>query len=95
MLDPEVVVRADGEATRMGAAAETRGAAAVAEGFKSRARGARLALIDGEVGAAWMTSRGPKVAFHFIVEGGKIVEIELLAEPAVLGELTVEVLEGK
>jgi RNA polymerase sigma-70 factor (ECF subfamily) len=92
VLDPDVVVRADGAAQRIGAAQEVRGAEAVAAFFKGRARGARAALVDGVAGAAWVVRGRPRVVFGFTIEGGKIVAIDLLAEG--LDEVDVEMLDA-
>jgi len=62
MLDPDVVVRADQTVVRIGTAAETRGAQTVASFFSGRARGAKLALIDGVAGLVWATGGRPRVA---------------------------------
>jgi len=51
LLDPDVVLRADRAAVQAGATKEVRGASAVAETFAGRARAARLALVNGSVGA--------------------------------------------
>ena len=53
MLDPDVVLRADDAAVRMGASAEVRGAGGVAGTFSGRARAAQRALVDGAAGAVW------------------------------------------
>jgi RNA polymerase sigma-70 factor (ECF subfamily) len=87
LLDPDVVLRADQAAVRMGAAAEVTGAQAVADTFSGRARHARLALIDGLPGAVWAQAGSAKVAFEFSVSDGKITAIELLADPEVLDNL--------
>jgi RNA polymerase sigma-70 factor (ECF subfamily) len=89
MLDPDAVVLADGAAVRMGSAAEVRGATAVAETFSGRALGASLVLLDGYAGALWMMGDAPRVAFAFTLDGERIVEIELLADPEVLSTLDV------
>jgi RNA polymerase sigma factor (sigma-70 family) len=81
VLDPDVVLRADGAAVRVGASREVRGAAAVAETFSGRAQGAQPALIDGAVGLIWATGGQPRVVFGFTITRGKIVEIELVADP--------------
>ena len=47
LLDPDVVVRADPAAVKLGAAAQVRGAVAVAGTFAGRARAAQAALING------------------------------------------------
>jgi RNA polymerase sigma-70 factor (ECF subfamily) len=90
VLDPDVVVRADGAAVTMGAAAEVRGAGDVAETFVGRARAARPALIDGLPGLVWAVEETPKVVFDFTVVRDKIVAIEMLADPAVLAGLDLE-----
>jgi len=81
LLDPDVVLRADPAAVRTGAAAEARGAAAVAGTFSGRARAARPALVDGAPGAVWAPGGRPQVAFAFTVADGRIVAIDLLADP--------------
>ena len=52
VLDPDVVLRADDAAQRLGSLAEIRGAAAVAETFKGRAQAAKPALVDGTLALA-------------------------------------------
>jgi RNA polymerase sigma factor (sigma-70 family) len=94
LLDPEVVLRADPAAVVAGATDDVRGADAVAATFSGRARTARLALLDGEPGAVWSVGGRPRVAFAFEVEAGRIVAIDLLADPATLSELTIEPLAG-
>src|SRR5437667_8798227 len=81
LLDPDVVLRADPAAVRAGASSELRGAAAVAETFSGRARAARPALVNGAAGAVWAPGGRPRVVFGFTITRGKIVEIELLADP--------------
>ena len=93
VLDPDVVLRADGTVVRMGSAAEARGAAAVAGFFLGRARGARLALINGVAGAAWVHNGRPRVVFRFAISQGKVTSIELLADPDVLSQLDLVALE--
>ena len=53
LLDPDVVLTADETAAAMGAAAELRGADAVAA-FSRRARGATPALLDGAAALVWL-----------------------------------------
>jgi len=59
----------------------------VAETFFGRARAARLALVDGFAGAVWAPGGKPRVVFVFTIEAGRIVEIELLADPEQLSRL--------
>jgi RNA polymerase sigma factor (sigma-70 family) len=94
VLDPEVVLRADGAAVRMGTEAEVRGAPQVAETFSGRARAVRPAVVDGAAGAVWMVEGRPRMVFGFTIEHGKIAAIEMLADPERLGQLDV-VLAGR
>jgi RNA polymerase sigma factor (sigma-70 family) len=98
VLDPDVVVRADGGAVAVGASRVVRGAAAVAEqtlttgGFARLARLARPALVNGAAGVV-MAAGGRVVAVvGFTIAGGKIVEIDILADPARLRRLDLAVL---
>jgi RNA polymerase sigma-70 factor, ECF subfamily len=65
-----------------GASSEVRGAPAVAETFSGRARFAQPALVDGAVGAVWAPGGRPRVVFGFTIMGGKIVAIDILADPS-------------
>ncbi len=87
VLHPDVVLRSDfgpGRPGRPGASRVFRGAAAVAR----QARGARFpgavvrpALVNGAAGAV-VTLRGrPFAIMGFTVAGGKIVEIDVIADP--------------
>ena len=60
---------------------------AVADTFKGRAQAAQPALVNGAVGAVWAPGGRPRVVFGFTITRGKIVEIDLLADPARLRQL--------
>jgi RNA polymerase sigma-70 factor (ECF subfamily) len=93
VLDPGVVLHADGAAVQAGAPSIVRGARAVADTFAGRARVARPALVDGAVGAVWAPGGRPRVVFGFTITGGTVVAIELIAEPERLHQMDVAVLE--
>jgi RNA polymerase sigma-70 factor (ECF subfamily) len=96
VLDPEVVLRADRGALRPAASREIRGAAAVAEEaltFARLARFARPALVNGAAGFVVAPRGRPVAVAGFTVAHGKIVEIDLLADPARLRELDLTVLD--
>jgi len=94
VLDPDVVLRADHTAVRMGAAAESRGAAAVAGFFSGRAQAAREALINGVAGAVWATNGQPRVVFSFTITGGKISAIDLIGDRGLLRQTDLVMLES-
>ena len=87
VLDPDVIVRADGAAVAMGATDEVLGAQAVAETFAGRARAARPALIDGVPGLVWLQEGRPRVVFTFVIIDGTVTEIEMVAEPGNIAQL--------
>ncbi len=93
VLDPDVVLRADSAAMAAGASREVRGARAVAETFKGRARAAQPALVNGAAGAVWALGGQPRVVFGFTITRGKIVAIDLLADPAHLAQIDLVVLD--
>ncbi len=91
VLDPDVVLRADRAAVDAGASKEVRGATAVAKTFSGRARAAQLALVNGAVGLVWAPGGRPRVVFGFTITRGKIVEIDLVADPERLRQLDLTV----
>jgi RNA polymerase sigma factor (sigma-70 family) len=96
VLDPDVVLRVDRGALRPGAPREVRGAAAVAEQvntFARLARFARPALVNGAAGFVVTRGKRPLAVAGFTVANGRIVEIDLLADPERLRDLDLAVLD--
>jgi RNA polymerase sigma-70 factor (ECF subfamily) len=94
LLDPDVVVRADPTAARMGGVAELRGAATVAKFYHGRAQAARTAVIDGAIGAIVAPNGRLMLAMRVTITGGRIAAIEVVADPERLGALDLAVLDG-
>lgn len=102
ILDPDVVLRADPAALAAAQAGvahgapalepELVGAHAVASAFVGRAQAARVALVDGAVGAVYAPGGTVRTAFAISVRGGRIVGIDLVADAAELATLDVELL---
>ena len=92
VLDPDVVVRADPAAVLTGASEELRGAPAVADTFSGRARAARPALVEGTPGLVWMQHGRPQMVSDFTIANGKVVKIDLIADPERISELDLTVL---
>jgi RNA polymerase sigma factor (sigma-70 family) len=95
VLDPDVVLRRD--VAPLGGAGEVRGARAVAGQALAYTRFGvlmRPALVNGAVGAVAILDGEAFAVGAFTVSGGKIVEIDILADPARLRELDLAVLEG-
>jgi RNA polymerase sigma-70 factor (ECF subfamily) len=89
MLDPDVLLRADGAAVSLGAPREARGAAEVAGTFSGRAQVAQLALVNGVAAAVWAPRGQPRVVFAFTITRGKITRIDMLADAELLRQLDV------
>ncbi len=92
VLDPDVVLRADRAAVQAGASSEVSGATAVAKTFAGRARDAQPALVNGAAGAVWAPGGRPRVVFGFTITRGKIVRIDLVADPERLRQLDLAML---
>ena len=92
VLDPDLVVRAD----MSGAPTEVRGAAVWAKGAVAYGHLARLtqpALVNGAIGVV-VAPQGRLVrALRFTIANGKITEIDIIGNPARLGELDVSIVD--
>jgi len=94
VLDPDVVLRVDRAAAKVGAPSEVRGAAAVAETFSGRARAAQPALVNGLPGLVWAPGGRPRMIFGFTIAGGRIVAIDLIADRERIRQLDLSILSG-
>lgn len=95
LLDPDVVWRADRVAVSRGVAEEIRGAASVGRLLTGRTRlGTRFArsvLVDGTVGVVVAPRGRLLLLLRLMIRGGKIVEIEVVADPAHLHQVRLAV----
>src|SRR5262249_13036608 len=100
VLDPDVVLRADGaavaasiaRASRDGGvplASEIRGREAVAAVFRNRARAARLGTVEGDAALVFVFGGRPGMIVEFAVEGGFIVEVSFTGDPSRVATLDV------
>jgi RNA polymerase sigma factor (sigma-70 family) len=98
VLDPDVVLRADRAAASAGAPVVVRGARAVAEQAltyaRRRGRFAHPALVNGAAGVVVAPRGRPFAIMGFTVSGGRITEIDVVADPECLGRLDLTVLGG-
>ena len=96
VLDPDVVVRAD-LGPLAGGSREVRGAKAVAGqalSYSRRGLLTRVALVNGALGAV-STYEGELYSVGgFTIRGGRIVEMDILADPARLRRIDLAVLDG-
>ncbi len=98
VLDPDVVVRSDGGVAIPGLTSTSRGAqtvAAQAMSFRRFAGGATRILANGvPAGVAWAPDGRPFAVVALTVRGGKIVEIDVLADPVRLAQLDLAEVAG-
>jgi RNA polymerase sigma-70 factor (ECF subfamily) len=95
VLDPDVVLRADGGVS--GPSAEVRGAETVAHQARQWSRTdltPRRALINGAAGIVTLRDGRPFSVGAIAVRGGKITEIDILADPERLARLDLTVLSA-
>jgi RNA polymerase sigma factor (sigma-70 family) len=96
VLDPDIVLRSDGGVARPAATVLVRGAAAVAGQALTFGRlhpFVRPALVNGVAGVVVAPHRRPFSVMAFTVRGGRIVEIDVLADPDRLRQLDLAVLD--
>ncbi len=105
VLDPDVVLHADPAAVEATAkvvaqglpapvlAAEARGAFAVATAFVGRALAARVALVDGAVGAVFVLAGQVRSAYEIVVRDGRVVALDVYGDPETLAGKDVVLLE--
>jgi len=99
VLDPDVVLRADGGARWVGATREIRGGEAVARSALTITRrltgfDVRNALVNGAAGIVSRDEDGqPFSVMGFTVRDGRIVEIDVLADPERLRKLDLAFLD--
>jgi len=94
LLDPDVVLRPDAAALRMGSLRETQGAAEVATALSGGASAARVALVDGVAGLAWAPTGQVRGVVAFRVVDGRIVEIDVTGDPEHIAHLDVVLVDA-
>jgi RNA polymerase sigma-70 factor (ECF subfamily) len=96
VLDPDIVLRADGGATK-GMSRLVRGAQAVvaqAASFSKIALSNQIVLVNGNVGVVTRLPDGRVFSvIAFTVAGGRVVEMDILADPDRLSRLDLSAIE--
>jgi len=64
----------------------------VAKVFSGRAKAAQPGLVNGAVGLVWAPGGQPRAASSFTIAGGKILGIEIIADPERLRQLDLAIL---
>jgi RNA polymerase sigma-70 factor (ECF subfamily) len=95
VLDPDVLVHIDEAAARPGGPREIRGARNWAQGaiaFSQLTQFAQAALVNGSVGVVFAPDGKLSRVLRFTIAHGKIVQADIIAEPARLRDLDLAVL---
>jgi RNA polymerase sigma factor (sigma-70 family) len=93
-LDPDVSLRGD---FGPGATRSVRGASAVAglaRGYATPEREVRRAVVNGAAGAVIFIAGQPSAIMGFVVRGGRIAAIDVLADPARIARIDVSAVTG-
>jgi RNA polymerase sigma factor (sigma-70 family) len=97
VLDPDIVLRADGGSIK-GMSRLVRGAQAVAAQaatFSKIGLSNQVVLVNGNIGLVCRLPDGRLFAvIGFTIAGGKVVEMDILADPERLGRLDLSAIEG-
>lgn len=98
VLAPDIVLRSDGGVARPELNSHVRGARAIAEQaltFRQLAATATRVLVNGLPGGiAWAPDGSPFALLALTVTGGRIVAIDILADPERLGKLDLSEVAG-
>jgi hypothetical protein len=97
VLDPEIVLRADGGSVK-GMSRIVRGAQAVAaqaEAFSKLGLSSQVVLVNGNIGVVSRFPDGRVLSvIGFTVAGGRVVEMDILADPDRLARLDLSALDA-
>ena len=88
-LDPDIVVRSDAAARKLGASPEVHGAERVARFYLGKAQEARPALVDGSVGIVVAPRGRLFLALKLTFANNRIAGIDVVADPAQLRNIDV------
>jgi hypothetical protein len=96
LLDPDVAARADARIVPAGAPMQVHGAPAVAKqalAYARRARHAELALVNAAAGIVVAPGGRLFAVMMFATKDEKIVDIDIIADPARLSQLDLTILD--
>jgi RNA polymerase sigma-70 factor, ECF subfamily len=93
-LDPQVVMRGDEAAVRLGGPRQLSGSHAVAKAFQGRAQAARFILADGAPAILVAPNGHLLLVLGVTFHEGKIAAIEAIADPERLGRFNFALPEG-
>jgi hypothetical protein len=93
VLDPQVVMRGDEAAIKLGGPRQLSGSAAVAKIFQGRAQAARFVLLDGASGIVVAPNGHMFLVMGVTIRDGRITAIEAIADPDRLAQVALSLPE--
>lgn len=95
VLDPDVVLRGDiGASTGIVRAEGAAAVAKLARGYGGPEREVRAATVNGAAGAVVLVAGQPVAIMAFVVRDGRVAAIDVLADPARIGQIDVSAVTG-
>jgi RNA polymerase sigma factor (sigma-70 family) len=94
VLDPDVVLRGDFGPGRSRSVQGASAVAGLARSYAAPERQARPATVNGAAGAVVFVAGRPTAVMGFVVRGGRITAIDILADPARIGRIDLRALTG-
>lgn len=94
LLDPQVIMRGDEAAVRLGGPRRLAGSAAVAKAFQGRAQAARFILADGDPAVLVAPNGRLLLILNVTLNNGRIAGIEAVADPERLTQFAFALPEG-
>lgn len=94
VLDPDVALRPDAAALRMGSLRAMRGAAAVAEALAGGAQAGRLALVDGVPALVWAPGGMTRGVIEFRIQSERIVALDVTGDPDRIAQFEIVLLDA-
>ena len=89
VLDPDVSLRGDFGAAGLRSAQGAAAVAGLARGYAAPEREARPAIVNGAAGAVIFVAGAPTAVMGFVVRGGRITTIDVLADPERIARIDV------
>jgi RNA polymerase sigma-70 factor, ECF subfamily len=94
VLDPDVSLRGDFGAAGHRSANGASAVAGLAKSYASPEREARPAVVNGAAGAVIFVDGRPTAIMGFVVRGGRIAAIDVLADPARIARVDLRAVSG-
>lgn len=94
LLDPNVVLRPDAAALRMGSLQEMRGATEIASALSGGAQGAQIAVVDGLAALVWAPGGQVRGVIAFTIDHDRIAAIDVTGDPERIAQLDVVLVDA-